>query len=142
GIVSAGGTITVNAIPTAAIAVTDQSGLTNNDGTICVGMDAILTATGGSTFTWGDNTTNSILKVSPTATTSYAVTVVDNNGCSATVNRTVTVNSLPVPTVTSTPPNCPTSTTGTALASAGSGWSYLWSSGATTAGITGLPQGL
>ncbi|MFN6064237.1 MAG: beta strand repeat-containing protein, partial [Bacteroidota bacterium] len=83
-----------------------------------------------------------ILKVSPTATTSYAVTVVDNNGCSATVNRTVTVNSLPVPTVTSTPPNCPTSTTGTALASAGSGWSYLWSSGATTAGITGLPQGL
>jgi autotransporter-associated beta strand protein len=142
GTVSAGGTITVNAVPTAAIAVTDQSGLTNNDGTICDGMDAILTATGGSTFTWGDGSTNSILKVSPTSTTSYSVTVVDNNGCSAMVNTTVSVNSLPVPIVTSTRPNCPTSTTGTALASAGSGWSYLWSSGATTAGITGLTQGL
>jgi hypothetical protein len=141
GSLSARGTITVTSANDAFIVITDKSGLVNNDGTICAGDEVILIAKGGSTFSWNGGETSSILTVSPTTTTEYTVSVSSDNGCTAMVKTTVVVNTLPVPTVTSTNPNCSSSQNGTALASTGSGWSYLWSNGLTTTGISGLSQG-
>lgn len=41
------GTINVKEALAASISIADKSGLTNNDGTICLGESAILTALGG-----------------------------------------------------------------------------------------------
>ncbi|MFN5364352.1 MAG: T9SS type A sorting domain-containing protein [Bacteroidota bacterium] len=140
GSASATGTITVNSRPTAAISVEETSGLTNNDGTICSGSSVVLTASGGSTYSWGSGT-NAIREVSPVSTTSYTVTVTASSGCSATASTTVTVNAAPAPSLSTVNPNCPSSVTGSASSSTGSGWTFLWSTGATTSSITSLVQG-
>jgi autotransporter-associated beta strand protein len=135
------GTITVKTVPLSSIAITDKSGLLNDDGTICKGETAILIAEGGSSFKWSTGETSSILSVSPDNTTDYSVTVTANDGCTVVANAKIKVNVNPIPTVISTNPDCPMSQTGTATASSGSGWSYLWSNGSNTAAITGLVQG-
>lgn len=140
GSAEATGTITVNSRPTAAISVEETSGLTNNDGTICSGSSVVLTASGGSTYSWGSGT-NAIREVSPVSTTSYTVTVTASSGCSATASTTVTVNAAPAPSLSTVNPNCPSSVTGSVSSSTGSGWTFLWSTGATTSSITSLVQG-
>ena len=88
-------TITVNPIPVPAIAVTENSGTTNNDGTICTGASVTLTASGGGTYLWspGGATTASIT-INPTSNTTYTVTVTANN-CSSSTSQVILVNPLP-----------------------------------------------
>lgn len=138
-------TITVNPLPTAATAVTETSGIANDDGIICTGASATITASGGTTYLWSTGATTAAISVSPTATTTYAVTVTNANNCSATSTRTITVNPLPTPSTTVA------ETSGTAnndgiicvgasvTTTASGGTSYLWSTGATTAAITTSP---
>ncbi len=63
---------------------------------VCPGTSAILSATGGITYSWspGGATSNSI-SVSPSTTTDYIVFVTDSNGCSN--SDTVSVNVFPSP---------------------------------------------
>jgi hypothetical protein len=76
----------------------------------------------------------------PAGTTTY--TVIDNNGCTATVSQTLTQPSAILATVVVTNATC--TTTGSATVSASGGTSpyrYLWSNGATAATATGLTPG-
>ncbi|MDP4266233.1 MAG: T9SS type A sorting domain-containing protein [Bacteroidota bacterium] len=66
------------------------------DKTICYGNNTILTATGGTKYKWDNASTQASITVAPTTTSSYNVTVTDNNNCSATTSIVVNVNSLPV----------------------------------------------
>ncbi len=82
-------TITVNPLPTV-------SATSARPDKICAGESVVLTATGGSTFSWISNTSSSVLAgsnvtVSPTSPTNYTVTGTDINGCSnvATVAQNV-----------------------------------------------------
>lgn len=113
-------TVTVNAAPSVTITPTAT--------TICSGGSTTLTASGATTYTWlpsGSGTTN---VVSPSSTTVYTLTG-SNGGCaSLPKTATVTVNAIPVLTVT------PTSTTICSGAS-----TTLTASGATT--YTWLPSG-
>ncbi len=84
-------TITVNPLPTPGITVSENSGTTPNDGTICSGDVATLTASGGTSYVWSMGATSNVVNVSPTATTTYTVTVTNANGCSATSTYTVVV---------------------------------------------------
>lgn len=70
------------------------------DTSICSGDTAILTASGGATYLWSNGDTTTILKVSPTATTTYILTA--TNFFSFTDTDTVTVFVYPLPTVTAT----------------------------------------
>jgi gliding motility-associated-like protein len=79
-------TITVNPTP-AANAGTDQI--------ICFGQSANLTAFGGGSYLWSNNSQSQSTNVSPATTTTYIVTVT-LNGCTKTDNVMVTVNSLPL----------------------------------------------
>ncbi|MBK9743694.1 MAG: hypothetical protein IPO94_12370 [Saprospiraceae bacterium] len=85
----------MNPLPTAAIAVAETSGTTNNDGTICAGASATLTASGGTSYIWSTAATTAGISVTPTGTTTYTVTVTNTNGCTDTEVTTITVNPLP-----------------------------------------------
>jgi gliding motility-associated-like protein len=142
GNAAATGKIRVMAALDAFISVTDKSGIANNDGTICLGESAILTAEGGSSFKWQSGESSSVIAVSPIVSTDYSVTITSSDGCSAIAIAKIVVNANPTPTVISTNSDCLLNQTGTATASKGLGWSYLWSNGLKTASITGLVQGL
>ncbi|MFN0036909.1 MAG: hypothetical protein ACKVUS_17775, partial [Saprospiraceae bacterium] len=134
-------TITVNLLPVAAIAVTETSGHTNNDGEICAGASATLTASGGTSYLWspGDATTAAI-----TTSTSgiYTVIVTDAEGCTAVASTTIIVNPLPVALIAVTETSGHTNNDGAICAgapatlTASGGTSYLWSTSATTAAIS------
>jgi hypothetical protein len=82
--------VTVNALP--AISIT-------GDAELCAGETATLTGNGGTSYVWSDNSTNTTLSVTPAASTAYAVTGTDANGCADTSSVQVIVNALPTATL-------------------------------------------
>ena len=74
-------TLTVNPLPVVTI-----SGNTS----ICQGQTTTLTASGASTYVWGNASTSSSITVNHADT--YSVTGTGANGCTKTVTKTVTVN--------------------------------------------------
>jgi gliding motility-associated-like protein len=68
-------------------------------GTTCAALSAQLSASGGVTYSWSPTTALSDPTISnptaaPSSTTTYTVTVIGSNGCSATDNTTVTLNDI------------------------------------------------
>jgi gliding motility-associated-like protein len=109
-----------------------------------------ITATGGTpsyTYTWTKNgaayaTTEDI---SSLVAGTYAVTVTDSKGCTATLSKAVSqpAQALTV-TLTKTDATCNGAADGTATATVTGGtspYTYLWSTNATTSNITGLTAG-
>jgi len=86
-------------IPSSPILISESSGATNDDGTICLGASATLTASGGSSYAWSTGATTASINLSPSTTTLYTVTVTNANGCTANASQTLTVNSLPTATI-------------------------------------------
>lgn len=78
-------TVVVNALPTVNA---------GNDFTVCQNGQAILSASGASTYTWDNNVTNNASFV-VTQTTTYTVTGTDANGCQNTDDVTITTTALP-----------------------------------------------
>lgn len=118
--------VTVNPLPNAQI----------EGNNICNGGSTTLTATGGGTYLWSTGATTSQIIVSPTQNTGYTVTVTSLQGCTATAFRLVTVTPLPTVTVSGDDIICRTEST---TLTASGNFSYLWSTGATTASITVSP---
>ncbi len=107
---------------------------------ICIGSSATLTASGGGTYLWSNNATTAAITISPTATTTYTVTVT-NNGCTSTASRIVEVEPLPVALITGNTSICVggfTTLTATNLVNP-NGNIYTWSNGAVTPSITVAP---
>lgn len=100
--------VTANSLSTTSTAtvVTVNASPTANAGTdiaICQGKSTTLTATGGGSYLWSNNSTSASITVSPTATTSYIITVTGSNTCKSADTVVVTVNQTPaIPSVTST----------------------------------------
>lgn len=110
------------------------------DQTICNGQSALLTASGGSTYTWTpsaglSSTTGYSVSASPTVTSTYTVYGV-SGGCSSTDEITILVN--PTPTVNISAVGNTTFCAGgnVSLTASSSASSYTWSNGATTQSIT------
>src|SRR5690606_32588095 len=89
---------------------------------ICIGNNITLTASGAVTYSWDHSGgANAAATFTPGATTTYTVTGTDGNGCVSLASRQVTVNQLPVISISP----------GTAAVCAG-GSIQLTASGATT----------
>ena len=76
-------TLTVNPLPNAGISVPANLTLT------CASPTVTLTATGGNTYRWEDNTTNAQRSINTSGT--YTVTVTNGSGCTAIASQNVTV---------------------------------------------------
>ncbi len=122
-IVSGSNTVKVKALPVVSVA----------SATICNGQSKTLTATGtGTSFLWSpstglNNTTAASVIANPTSTTVYKI-VATTNGCVDSTNATLTVNPLPLVTVTnSTVSVC--SGSSTTLTAGGNAAQYTWTGG-------------
>jgi hypothetical protein len=69
------------------------------DAVACDGGSVTLTATGGVDYEWSNGDLTASTTVSPTAATTYTVTVTNANGCTATDDVEVTIASLPTVTM-------------------------------------------
>lgn len=118
--------VTVNYIPVASI---------TGNATVCSGQSTTLTAGGNGTYLWDNGATTASIAVSPTTTTFYSVTVTNSCG-SAVTSKPITVNNLPVVTITGSKNICFGS--GTSLTATGGG-TYKWNTAATTPSITVAP---
>ena len=114
--------VTVNALPIATI-----SGITS----ICQGEITTLTANGGTSYLWSNNSTSASITVGTAGL--YTVTATNAQGCSSTTSTYVTVNALPSPSISGITSICQGETT---TLTANGGISYQWSNNSTNASIT------
>jgi gliding motility-associated-like protein len=120
--------ITVNPGPTVSISASANP--------ICLGASTTLTANGATTYLWsGGLGTVSPVTVTPASTTTYIVTGT-TAGCTGTANITITVDAIPNAQIS--PFTNSTCGLNNGSATATGGPAYLWSTGQTTATITGL----
>lgn len=128
------GTDANNCVNTAQVTVTVTPTPTLTAGanptTICAGQVVTLTVTGATTYTWDANAGNSnatTVTVTPANSTTYTVNG-DNSGCPGSTTVAVTVNPMPVLTVTANPTSVCTGQSATLTASGAT--SYTWSGNA------------
>ncbi|ASW74216.1 gliding motility protein [Chryseobacterium piperi] len=109
---------------------------------ICSGDSAILTASGGATYQWGDiSATGATRTVSPTQTTTYTVYAIGPKGCKSLQPATITVEVVPAITSNLTGGMICTGDNITLDAGAGPNYTYTWNTGATTQTITTAVNG-
>jgi len=116
---------------------------------VCKGDSVVLTANGAASYTWSPstgltNTAGSATTAFPGATSTYTVIGKSAGGCNDTITTTVTVNPLPVITVT--PPTPAICSGDSIMLAAGGGATYVWSpstglSSTTGANVTAKPAG-
>lgn len=69
---------------------------------LCQGSNITLTASGANTYSWTALGSGASQTVSPATTTTYTVTGTSSTGCTSSATKTVTVNSVPVVSISST----------------------------------------
>jgi hypothetical protein len=102
------------------------------DISICEGESTTLVASGGTTYLWSTGATTGVIDVNPIETTTYSVTVSNDQGDEDTDEVVVTVNNVPVADAGEDQTICQGETT---TLTATGGTSYLWNTGENTASI-------
>jgi gliding motility-associated-like protein len=110
--------VVVNALPTASISTSGS--------TACLGSSVTLTAAGGATYAWSNNSTNATINVS--AANTYTVTVTSAEGCSSTASETVVFNANPAVVISANGPTVFCAGGSLTLTATG-GSNYVWSNG-------------
>ena len=126
---------TCSSTATASVTVNALPNVTATSVSVCAGSSATLTATGAISYSWNTGQTTASISVSPATTTNYTVTGTGSNGCANTATAAVTINPLPVVSVS----NQTICTGGTATLNASGATTYAWNGGQTTASITVSP---
>ena len=106
---------------------------TVNSPSICGGMAATLTASGGTSYHWSTGASTTSITTATAGT--YTVTATDGIGCTATASGTATAHALPIPTVNNA--SICSGTSATLIATGGS--TYLWNTGSGATSISPSP---
>lgn len=101
---------------------------------ICQGLSTILSADGGVSYHWSNESNSSSINVSTGG--EYTVTVTSSNGCTASISSTVTMLPTPIVNITGDLEICNGMNT---ILTAHGGTSYLWNSSQTDSTITIFP---
>ncbi|MDD5570900.1 MAG: hypothetical protein PHD97_07055, partial [Bacteroidales bacterium] len=105
-------TVTVNQLPL----------ITSTSTSVCPGVQGVICASNGVTYTWSTGQQTSCISVSPASTTNYTVTGTDANSCTNTAQGVITV--LTPPTITA---NGGSICKGKSITiTAGGGTTYTW----------------
>ena len=125
--------VTVNPLPAVAVNPTSVS--------ICEGKSTALIVNGASTYVWSPTigltpSTGANVTASPTVTTVYTVTGTDANTCTNIATVTVTVN--PVPIITLSPTTLVKCVNSPLTIIANGATTYNWSPGGTLSSTTGV----
>lgn len=123
-------TITVNSNPTVNAVASSSA--------ICSGETATLTAGGASTYSWSSGSVSSTETITPTASSVYTVVGTDAVGCSSSATINITVNTLPVITISSSSATICAQSSATLTASGAN--TYSWSTSETTSIIEVAPS--
>ena len=107
--------------------------ITVNSGAICIGSSFTMIPSGGVSYVYSSGSS----VVSPIATSQYTVTGSNASGCSSSAISNVTVNTLPLVSITGSAAICFGNST--TLGGAGAN-SYTWNTGATTQSISASPN--
>ncbi len=107
-----------------------------NDVSICNGESVTLNATGGSNYLWSTGETSASFTINPAETTVYTVTVSDNYGNSDSDSVTVTVDNVPVITLSE---DITIIEGESSILTASGANAYLWSTGQDSSTITVSP---
>ncbi len=110
-------TITVNPQPIIDI---------TSDTSTCFGESVTLSANGGINYAWSNGSITASISVTPTADSTFAVTVSNSNSCSSVDSVRVTVNALPTASISGNTTICQGESTAL-IANGGVG--YSWSNG-------------
>jgi hypothetical protein len=148
--------ITVSPASTSVYTVTGTSGACSNTKTlsinvvanptvtalgaaVCLGGTTSLTASGATSYTWNPGLlVGTSISVSPTVTTLY--TILGSNGtCTSSATSNVTVNTLPV--ISISPATASICSGNTVTLTSSGAVSYVWSSGQTTPLVSLSPAG-
>ena len=132
GCTSLPATVTVTTTPVPALTL-------SGDTVICFGQSATLTLTDTSnvdaTYRWNTGATTASITVNPQVTTTYTATATTTNAsaCAVSASITVVVNPLPVVELATSVSELCLRDSVDLTATAVDGYSYAWSTGATTA---------
>lgn len=96
---SAGITLTVHALPSIVVAVSPTTAA------VCSGESIVFNASGATSYTWTGSAVNGTSFI-PATSGVYTVAATDVNGCKNSATQSVTVNSLPVLSVTGSTAVC------------------------------------
>lgn len=132
-VVGSVGSCTASTVVTVTVA--GQSVTTTGNGTICIGQSYILSASGGTLYSWSNGASGSSISVSPTTTTAYTVTSIIGT-CTNTATDTIFVTPKPIINVAGTT-ICPGQN---GIITASGATTYTWSTGANTSSITVNPS--
>ena len=121
--------ITVNALPSLTVNATEME--------VCEGESSDLSVSGADTYEWSTTETTANITVTPLTTTTYQVTGTDINGCQNTAEITITVNALPVVSISASADSICEGDNTTLTASGAD--TYEWNTGELTAAITVNP---
>ena len=124
-------TVSITSAPTISSFTRTENSGTANDGSICPGSSAIISATvsaPGGTYLWSNGATTSTISVSPPITSTYSLTY--TLGCATNNSTQIVVLGLPIPSYTTgvsnfcSPPITTTFTNTSTNASGGITWSF------------------
>ncbi|GAB3997854.1 hypothetical protein GCM10028807_43980 [Spirosoma daeguense] len=100
----------------------------------CANLSVTLTASGGNSYRWNDNSTNAVRSVSSSGT--YSVTVTSGNGCTTTASAQVFQDSNLPTVIISANPSLTIAVGQSTILTASGASSYTWSTGSNSAAIT------
>jgi gliding motility-associated-like protein len=104
---------------------------------VCSGSSVTYTVSGADTYTWSTNETTSIINVIANTPSGYTVTGTDALGCVNTGTVSLSVNTLPILSLTASPSSVCAGNSSTLTASGAN--TYIWNTGSSSASLIDNP---